>query len=171
MQDDVRYLPVSMALPEILPSITRYEAERAAKRIFKHFGSVAQGGPLQTRPAKMRYGVRVCWLSPKPTSGHHKGWGRLIHDVSHDIFRARHPNFRPHDGGHATLEAEIAQFVASSGWLDGTLKPALPNPDLVWLKKKEAIEASIKRWTTKRKRAETALAKLNRQLSRCYRIS
>lgn len=165
MQNDPRYERVRAALPESLPPITRVEADRAARRLFRHFGAVALGGPLMRYPAKFNGRVRRCWISTKPTEGHLKGWGRLVHDVSHSIFRRRHPNFRPHAGGHATLEAEIAAYVVKQGWLEGTLQPKKSIATSV--EKRVArlakIDAAMKRWRTKQNRAANALRKLERR--------
>lgn len=165
MQHDPRYERVRAALPESLPPITRVEAERAARRLFRHFGAVALGGPLMRYPAKFNGRVRRCWISTKPTEGHLKGWGRLVHDVSHSIFRRRHPNFRPHAGGHATLEAEIAAFVVKQGWLEGTLQPkkSIVTSDEKRIARLAKIDAAMKRWRTKQKRAANALRKLERR--------
>ena len=105
---------------------------------------------------------RKCWLSPRPTTGHHRGWGRLIHDVSHWIFERRHPGFRPHAGGHARLEREIAAYVVGCGWLAGALVKAQPPTSRAdeLADRLARIEARIARWEGKRKRAETALRKL-----------
>jgi hypothetical protein len=162
MENDQRYVPVEQALPAELPAITREEADRAIKKIMAHFGSKALGGPSMMYDARWSRPARRCWLSTKPTTGHYKGWGRLIHDASHIIFRKRHPSFRPHDGGHARLEREIAQFVATRCWLDGSLKAkAAPKPTAV--DKLARIEARLSLWDSKRRRAETAIRKIKRQ--------
>lgn len=163
--DDPRYKGVALALPEVMPPITRYEAERASRLLVKRFGKRRDGSPAMlydVRPPK----VRRCWISHVPTRDHFKGWGRLIHDVSHDIFERRHPNARPHDGGHATLERELAQAVVEFGWLEGTLKETKSPPLTVEQKRQTRmlrILAGIERWERKLKRAENALRKLRRR--------
>ena len=133
----------------------------------KHFGRRQLGGPNQLTDVRP-YRTRVCWIStrPRPASDHLKGWGRLIHDTSHWVFQKRHPSFRPHDGGHAALEREMAAYASDKGWLQGALRPpvkvALPAADRDRAKL-QRIEAGILRWTSKAKRAETALKKLRRQ--------
>jgi len=162
MRGDDRYAPVAAALPSILPPITREEADRAQRMLCRKFGGKAHGSVNMTHAVR-RYPVRRCWISLKPTRGESKGWGRLIHDVSHRIFERRHPTFRAHDGGHATLEREIAQFVAASGWLDGGLRPKARvklSTEERRLVRLERTEASITRWLAKQKRAENALRKL-----------
>lgn len=160
--EDPRYNLVRFYLPTTLPPISRQEAESAAKRLFQAFGGTALGSPGMIYPARLRYRVRRCWISTKPTTGHHKGWGRLIHDVSHDIHRARHPNARTHDNGHHVLERELAIYVAARNWLTGGLKPApvvKPTAD----DKLADLDASIGRWESKAKRAVNALRKLRRK--------
>jgi hypothetical protein len=103
------------------------------------------------------------WISTKPTTGHHKGWGRLIHDVSHIVFARRHPSFRPHDGGHAALEREVAEYVVAKGWLEP--KPAKPEPDQRSIRYARVCER-LKKWESKAKRAETAIKKLRRAKAR-----
>jgi hypothetical protein len=142
--------------------ITREEANRAAKRIARHFGHPRHGSPNQPFHFK-HYGrdVRRCWIS-RTGRGLLKGWPRLVHDISHDIFALRHPSFRPHEHGHDALELEIAQYVLAQGWLAGTLrsKPRA-KPD-----RREHTLAAIARWERKAKRAATALRKLRRRLAR-----
>lgn len=169
MDTDPRYIPVNQTLPQILPPITRVEAERAARIIFRHFGGTRHGSALMLAPARFRR-VRRCWISSKCTSEHHKGWGRLVHDVSHRIFRARHPGFRPHDNGHAQLEQEIAAFVVANGWLTGTLKKEAPTPADKRAAKLARTLQLLARWNAKLRRAQTAVSKLQRRqraLQRC----
>lgn len=131
MNDDPRYAPIEEILPAVMPAITRKEILKYYKKLIRHFGKISLA-PVnrqiqfqqlyipkrkQSLTAKNRGTARKCWASSKPTSGHHKGWGRMIHDASHKVFRYRHPSFRPHDGGHATLEREMAEYVMKKGWL------------------------------------------------------
>ena len=165
MNNDPRYDPVSATLPASLPAISREEAERAARLIVRTFGKRSDGGPNMAFNMKAPRAARRCWISTKETVGPSKGWGRLVHDLSHMIFRRRHPSFRPHDGGHATLEREIAEFVMSKGFLSGTLRPAVKKPSTT--EKRQArlarTEAGIERWQAKLKRAENAIRKLKRR--------
>lgn len=149
-----------------VPPITRTEAERAARRLYRHFGGLALGGPQMRGPARFNSEVRRCWITSRSNAGLEKGWPRLVHDVSHRIFTRRHPNFRPHAGGHATLERQIAEFVVQSRWIEGRLKPrpsVKPTPPERRAKRIAQTEAAIARWQSKRRRAETALEKLRRR--------
>lgn len=166
-QTDERYVPVENTLPSILPSITRQEAERAHNRLVRHFGRKELGSAHQLSDVRP-YPVRICWISKQSTSAtnHFKGWGRLIHDTSHHVFRRRHPTFRPHDGGHAVLELEMAAYVVAKGWLDGILRPSeKPKPNTAQRRRVRLlqIENNLARWASKLRRAENALRKLKRQ--------
>src|SRR5215510_11868328 len=97
------YRGVALKLPAILPAITRQEAERAARRLYRRFGGVAHmaviddgtGGTVKRHAMKFRGPVRRCWISTRalPASQLNRGWARLIHDISHRIFARRHPSF------------------------------------------------------------------------------
>jgi hypothetical protein len=143
--------------------LTRVEAQRAKRRLISHFGKLRDGGGLMTRTMNPECytNVRKCWIAPNGSKGRRRGWRRMIHDVSHQIFRERHPTFRPHDGGHAALELEIKNYVLSKGWPGGALRPPVRTKKAV--DQLARILAAEKRWTSKLRRAETALAKLARQ--------
>lgn len=165
MDNDARYIPVAQTLPAVLPPLTRKAAMRYADRIVRKFGRLGLGSPNQTRPASWStwriYEGRRCWAATKPTAGHLKGWGRMIHDASHLVFQARHPSFRPHDGGHAALEREIAEYVVRKGWLAPRAKIRHQKPNSY-----ERAKANLPRWETKLKRATNAIKKLRRTIAR-----
>jgi hypothetical protein len=163
-----RYQHVGNTLPAMLPAITRVEASKANRLICRHFGKRSLGPVTMLFDVEPYARVRVCWLSAKLSHGadHRKGWGRLIHDLSHYIFRRRHPHFRPHECGHATLEREIAAYVVSKGWLEGTLKPEVPAKQTTEERRRaslERLEERLKRWDVKQRRANSAIKRLTRQ--------
>lgn len=171
MENDPRYVPVGQALPDTLPPLDRATAAKRARQLVRHFGRLGLGSPNQTRPASLNdWGIsnwsgRRVWISTKPTKrdDHHKGWGRLIHDVSHIVFAARHPSFRPHDGGHAAVEREMAEYVVRKGWI--FLQPVKEKP----LRKVVALERDkvrLAKWMTREKRAHNAVKKLKRSIAR-----
>lgn len=129
-----RYNEVNVLHDLGYPSITRAEAGKVAKILIRAFGSPQDAavrsayvgnGEFKFHSARRselnrklrwwtsghRSGARRVWVSTKPTTGHHRGWGRLIHDVGHMVFRWRHPNFRPHDHGEEQVELDIARYV------------------------------------------------------------
>ena len=161
-----RYEPVRATLPDTMPAITRVEAQKAANRIWRKFVPKAQQLNVERR-------VRRCWISRSSTRGHWKGWGRLVHDLSHQVFRRIYRGSRrPHDPLHAKYEADIAAYVVEMGWLDGRLKQkvrvkARPAPS----DKLVRTEAAIRRWESKAKRAAAALSKLRRQRGRFAKLA
>lgn len=166
MFDDPRYRTVRDILPYPLPAISKKEAERAAKALYKAYGGKKWGAPHQLYAAKFTRVPRT-WVSRLPSSyAVDNGWPRLIHDVSHTIFRVRHPGFRPHHDLHSRLEAQIAQHVVDAGWLSGLLhekKKERPTVEASLKTKIAHADQLIKRWETKAKRADNALRKLNRK--------
>lgn len=152
--------------------ITREEAERAVRKIHAHFGRRELGSPnmiYDTRPGR----VRRCWMRrPGVRYRTMVGWPRLAHDVSHDIFAARHPSFKPHAAGHDTLELEISQYIVDKGWLSGSLRSpvkAKPAGDALRALKLKRAEEAVTRWTAKARRAERALRKARRTVARLRR--
>jgi hypothetical protein len=150
------------------PPITRDEAERAARRLLRKFGRKA-GYPRQRSDAKLR-AVRRCWIATEPGSSITRGWARLAHDVSHMIFRLRYPMLRPHNPLHSVLEYEIASYVVTeSGWLEGALRPKAKSVADQHAAELARVDAAIKRWGSKLRRAQTALKKLARKRARLAR--
>src|SRR5262245_51703822 len=84
------------------PPSTRDEVTRALAILCRKFGGTVHGGPSMLTPYRSRR-VRRCWISTKPGTLW-RGWPRLAHDVSHAIFRARHPSLAPHHPSHARVE-------------------------------------------------------------------
>jgi hypothetical protein len=170
--DDPRYQPVSATWATVdKPAITRDEAERAARLLYRKFGKKAES-VHQRFDMKFTGKARRCWISSKPNVGLNRGWERLVHDVSHRIFDKRCPHLRPHHSAHSHLEAEIAAFVVASGWLQGKLKPpqkSKPAPDQVRALKIARMDAALARWDTKQRRAVNAIRKLKTQRRRLER--
>lgn len=164
---DIRYEPIDHLWSSVaVPPINRIEAERAARAIYRHFGGVHLGGPQMQEPARFSGKARRCWITRRAGADSSKGWPRLVHDVSHRIFARRHPNFRPHAGGHAALEREVAEYVMEQGWLAGTLR-AGPRRKITGEERRAArqrrLASAIKRWERKLARAQKALKKLKRR--------
>jgi len=109
--------------------------------------------------------VRACWVT-RSGSSLLKGWPRLVHDVSHDIFSARHPGLKPHQPAHVRIERELTEYALSAGWLAGKLATVRTKPTAAQklMSKRTALAERLARWLTKEKRAATAAKKLRRQL-------
>lgn len=169
-EGDTRYEPVNAIWATVapLPPCTRQEAEKAVMLLCHRFGK-RDGGPWQKRdyaPSKFRR----CWIDLKGEGGRYslmRGWGRIVHDLSHVIYDKRvGPELRRrHSPQHARFELELAQYVVDSGWLQGKLKPKAPTPPPRDNRRERLAhtDEAIKRWSTKLKRATTALKKLDRR--------
>lgn len=143
---------------------TPQEALAGFKRLFRK----AMGRPyrgkliLATGNRRTWYGTkpRTIRVNPDENGG---GWHEIVHSVSHMASRSLYRE--GHGPRHAFIERELIEHVVSSGWLDGKLRrpERIKAPVDRGAVKLARIEASIKRWTAKRRRAETALRKLGRQ--------
>lgn len=164
-----RYDPVNSAWKRALPPLTRQEAGRAAAALLRKFGTRDSGSMSKARIEHASM-VRRVWIANKAEDNStYKGWPRLVHDVSHRVFRYRYPNKLPHDALHARLELEVTEYVLASGWLDGKLAPkvkAKPTTEEKRAKRRANLETRLARWLTRQKRANTMVKKLGRQLRR-----
>lgn len=177
--DDPRYRTVNELHALGYPAITRQEAERARQLLYRHFGKLEDAAATRTVPMHksqaVRDDTRRCWVSLRPTTGTHRGWGRLIHDVAHRVYKFRHPHrlvkvtdfgavtkrTRDHSDGENVIETEIAYYIRhQTNWLTGTLKdPSRPKPH-----KLPILEQRLLRWEAKQRRADTAIKKIKRQI-------
>jgi len=156
-----------------IPPITREEAERAAKRLIRKFGSRKESSIPRAKDMEGPKEVRRCWIAvTEPYGDLDRGWRRLVHDVSHRIFRYRYPKRRPHDSLHARLEAEMVRFVLASGWLTGTLRPAekeAPKRDHQAVRYARA-KATMERAEKRLKLAQAAIKRIKPKLRYYERI-
>jgi|GEM_PF-1534014 len=157
------YRRVGETWPETVPALTRDEAARAARRLYRYvMGRKFVGEVIQAtgnRYTRVRH--RQIVLNPEhATEG---GWKGLIHMLSHYLA----PELR-HGGDHARLERRMIGQVLRRGWLEGKLKRApKPKPEIDPRAEKLArCEAAIVRWERKLGRAQRALAKLKRKRAR-----
>jgi hypothetical protein len=154
-----RYVRVNAEWPTEVPALTPQEAVSAARRLY-WFGMKK----AWKRSIKLTSGNRFTWIrSGVLYVNPDKGWRALVHDISHLVHYHLHPNLSGHDWRHAHLERAMVSLVVSKGWLEGKLrrKPK-PKPKREEVRHGRII-ARIKAWETKRKRAENALMKLNKQ--------
>ena len=179
------YGQVNRMFPKQLPILEKDEAERAYKKLIAKFGTKQVWSEYSnkwiTKKMKVRrirkFGektfkteVRKCWLSLNgDTNTLHKGWRRLVHDVSHYVHDFRFPDSSNHDLAQAVIEKEMVNYVINQGWLEGKLKTKL-KPKLTKDEKQNAkiisLEKLIKSWETKEKRAKTYIKKYRLKLKR-----
>lgn len=154
-----------------IPPCSSDEAMRATRKLEKKFGKREDGSPnMAGNYIYSRRYPRVCWISRKGGT-EFKGWPRLVHDLSHFIFRARHPSFRPHEGGHAKLEQQMTEWlIANLSDMRDKPKAKLTTDDR---RKRdlERTEDSIERWKSKQKRAANAIRKLTAKRKRLIKLT
>ncbi len=152
-----------------VPFITRVEAEKAKNLLIRKFGSKRFMPVGVTMKSKNPfYRVRKTWicLSGDPSTLR-KGWRDLVHEISHWVYWKRFPNRRfNHSFQQAEIEFEMSQFVISSGWLDGGLKPKVVvlSKEEKRQKKLDHYQKLISRWQTKMKLANTFVRKYNKKV-------
>lgn len=145
------------ALP--LSPITTADAFRVASRLRMKF---ARKHPLAWWMKRRR-----AWANTKTVTGilRNNGLQRTVHDMAHWAHDARHKGkLKDHSHVHAALELEMIRFVIDAGLhlpVTPATRPVVPEL--------ERVEAAIKRWTTKARRAATALKKLERKRKRLLR--
>lgn len=178
-----KYASVNGAWPAELPALSDEEAIELVRRLYCKFM-----GRRKCLPIKIASGNRHTWVrrgvwhvNPRSTNGWRfgfdNGWREIVHSVSHYVHWRKFPSHKNHDGTgtHAWIERQMIEHVVKSGWLDGKLKPRpkmvkpAPTADEIARAKLTGLDARIKRWESKRRRAETALAKLARQRRRLVR--
>jgi hypothetical protein len=164
------YRRVNAAWPAKVPPLTADEAVRAARKLYRFAMGYTWRGPVRVTSGRrytwIRHGVLV--VNPE------HGWKGLVHLLSHYCHdRSVGADEQGHNAAHARAELRMIKEVIKRGWLAGTLVPK-PKPAPVPIdkhaEKVARTEAAIKRWTTKQKRAETALRKLRRRLRALERV-
>jgi hypothetical protein len=168
-----KYASVNGAWPADLPPISDQEAMIAARRLYRMaFKRTFRGQVKITSGRRYNY-IRNGVMYVNPGGHHFGGWRDLVHDLSHYAHRRLHPNHLPHSHSHAWIEREMIEHVVKSGWLEGKLKRVAKKPPPTADERTAArlvnLDDRIRRWETKRRRAETALAKLGRQRRRLER--
>jgi hypothetical protein len=97
-----------------------------------------------------------------------EGFAEIVHSVSHWIHRRCQPRHGAHSF-HASIEKHLVQFVIKKRWIQDGLKVRAtaikPRQDIREMRKAK-IQARLKAWQAKQKRANNAVKKLQKQLRR-----
>lgn len=139
---------------------TGQEAIAATRRLYRKFMGKPWHGTFKLTSG-LRYSYpkgSVYYVNPDWRGV--GGWHEVVHFVSHVV--ATRLYGESHGPRHSFIEREMILHVVNSWWIDGRLRRldrVKAPPD-----RRAQIEAAIRRWNSKRKRAETALKKLNRRL-------
>jgi len=142
-----------------LPPITAERSRQVFGKLVRRFGGRKMRMPSWSRR------LNRSWAAPKGTSTDRprlNGMPRMVHDASHWVYGRLHPTFKTHSAAHAALEKQMIECVLAEGWYLPKVAPT-PTADEKIAAELAKAEASIKRWTTKAKRADTALRKLRRR--------
>ena len=166
---EVLYFKCNDTLPEVLPPCTKEEAWKAHKLLVRKFGS-KKFVPTYASAMKPRRRPRKCWIALSGNvSGLSRGWRRMIHDTSHRVYRYRYPSQHfSHSAKQAELELEMINYVKSSGWLEGSLKPQVKilSKEEKKLEKVEHFKKLLNKWEAKQKFASTFVKKYKQRLKR-----
>lgn len=174
------YKNVNETWPENPPVPSPQEALAGAKRLVRLALTL---GPEDGAPWRKKFGGEfkltsgrrytyprrgVFYVNPNQRSFCFGGWLSICHDIAHWAGQRLYPTAKPHDHRTAFIERKLAEHVVKSGWLDGKLKrrPKEKPPVDKVAERAARIDAGIKRWDSKRRRAENALRKLKRQQKR-----
>lgn len=173
MTGDERYEPIQLLWSAgTAAPMTQKRAAVVARAMLKAFGSLKDFPGAQARGFKRvpprRDWPRRCWASTGPGTIHN-GLPRLVHDVSHWIYAFRHPNARPHEDGHNALERGMAAWAVAKGYHhpSGPKPKAKPTVD----DKLARIDAALKRWDSKYRRAGNAMRVLRARRKRVLRYT
>ena len=157
-----------------LPIPSDQEAITGSKRLYRKFMGRSWKGKIKivsgNKYTKVRRREDVMYINPNRKSrygwhlGFSGGWEQIVHTLSHHI------GYWKFDEGHGTkqlwLEVKMTRYVLKNKFHLGALKskprkiPIVKDVDVVKL---ENIEKKLARWTTKLKRANTAIKKLNKK--------
>lgn len=164
-----KYHGVNSQWPDVLPPLSDQEALAGTKRLYRKATGKAFKGEWKITTGNRRTWVRnhVFYVNPGSTGwtgDARPGWPDIVHNISHYAHWKLHPTWASHGPAHRELEEDLTRYVIEQGWLQGTLKrePKAVVPAID--RRYTNVVAGIVRWTTKLKRAKTALTKLERKL-------
>lgn len=158
------YRRVNEAWPAPVPALTAEEAVRAFRRLYR-FGRGrtlrAAVGVTSGRRYTGRSGGQY-WVNPA------RGWHHLVHVLSHLCEPSGH------NAAHARMELRMIKEVVRRGWLEGRLRsPAKAEPsapvDVRAVRYRRLLKRE-KAWTSRAKRAATALRKIRLARGRYERL-
>ena len=150
--------------PEGMKPPSPKEAITGAKRLYRF----AMGRPWKGE-VKLTSGNRHTWIrgrvmsvNPHRQRSSFSGWDEIVHGLSHYCHYLLNPQERPHGNGQLRIEANMCRYVLDHGFLEGKLKrKSKPKPTKLEQHQVELekVDAIIKKWESKERRAHTALKK------------
>lgn len=159
------YRRVNATWPEKVPKLTVEEAVRAAKRLYRFERGRTWTGEVRVTSGRRASAIRGGVIIVNPLGG----WHELVHLLSHYLSPGKH------GADHARCEIRMIKEVVRRGWLEGKLKsPEKPlvtvTVDEVRAKRKGRLLERLRKWESRKKRAETAIRKLRRSIRYYERV-
>lgn len=146
---------------------TEQEALTGAKRLWRKAMGRAWRGKWKITSGNRSTWIRgrTFYVNPSERDGGYTppcGWHQIVHSIAHLAHRRLHPGHRPHSTAELYLERDLTDYAIASGFLEGRLKRPTKekSPRDVVAERAARVEARIKAWTEKKKRADNALRKL-----------
>lgn len=161
--DPVTYRDVDDAWGDIkLPPITEAEAHKVFDKLVGKFGGKAMRKPWWASR------MNRAWASTTPydtaISQRHRGLAAAVHDAGHWVHKKLHPIAKTHCHPHAVLEKAMIEHVVAKGWHIPKPKPAKKVKAKPTREERLAhAQLLLARWMAKKRRAETAIKKLERK--------
>jgi hypothetical protein len=161
--DPVTYEAVNAAWHIALPPITAKQSAVVYRKLLAKFGGRMMKPPLYY------FRTSRSWADPKgrPAGGPGYGLPRVVHDASHWVHLRLHPKAKSHCAPHAALEKAMVEHVIAKGWHIPPAPKAKAKPSRE--QRLAHARAALARWTTKKRRAETAIKKLTAKARRLER--
>lgn len=155
------YQRVNDAWPADIPELTADEATRAARKLFRFATGRTFTGQVRITSGQRfnRIARGTIYVNPQGYRPY-KGWVALVHDLSHYLKPCRH------GGEHARFELRMIKEVIKRGWLTGVLRSVTvaATPDDKRAQKIARLEARLKSWETKQRRATNAIKRITKSL-------
>jgi hypothetical protein len=150
--------------PSPLPVPSDQEAITGAKRLYRKAMSRPWKGEV-----KVTSGNRHTWIRGRTMYVNPDGWPSSWRGIVHGIAHWCHYRLNPRDSNHsdkqARLERDLTNYVLANGFLTGALKSkARPKAQagIVFVRYQRLLERE-KSWRAKLSRAQSALAKVQRE--------
>jgi len=151
------------------PVLSGPESVLAARKLYRFAMGRAFEGEVKLTSGRRYTWVRrgVMSVNPDKRESGARGLRAMIHDLSHYCHARLHPSDAPHSERQAILEAKMAEFALTRGFLEGSLKratpPEKPKPDKVKVRHARLV-ARREKWATELERAKRLLAKAQREV-------
>lgn len=161
------YDELNKSWPADTPIPTDAEAIAGARLLIAEgFRYYEKPDPNKKRKFKITSGNRHTWphggtFMVNPNYRWRPGWPGMVHSISHYV-HSRCTSRKAHEM-HLFIERHLVGYAIEKGFHLGKLaRPKKEKPPVV-VQKLSKVDAAIKKWKTKEKRAATALKKLERQ--------